>query len=58
MWYDEYCVCCNKEVEITGGYIGILSDVYCKECGYAGEDCGGDCDLPPEEREGNLILKD
>ena len=41
--YDERCECCRKDVTISGGYIGMLVDIYCNECGYESEYCERKC---------------
>ena len=42
---DYYCDCdcCGKECHIRGAYLGTFEEVYCEECGFAGEYCKTDC---------------
>ena len=36
--YSTECRGCKVEVEIiVEGYIGIIKDVWCEDCGYGGE---------------------
>jgi len=42
--YDEQCECCNKEVTISGAYIGSFSGVFCEDCGYESEYCNSECE--------------
>lgn len=48
--YYHNCECCEKEVHIRGAYIGTFDDVWCEECGYAGDNCNTDC----QKEEGEL----
>lgn len=49
--YEDECTCCGEEVIIRGAYIGHYSDVYCTDCGFEAEFCGGTVPCTFEEDE-------
>lgn len=37
MYYNMECEGCEVCVIITGGYLGVLKDAWCEDCGWEGE---------------------
>ena len=40
MDYYMECEGCEKEVTITGAYLGTISEAWCECCGWEGENLG------------------
>ena len=40
MEYYMECEGCEKEVTITGAYLGTISEAWCECCGWEGEKLG------------------
>ena len=50
-YYNLECECCGGEFILSGGYIGLMTDLYCEKCGFEGEYCGMECDGDCEGRD-------
>lgn len=58
---EYYCVCegCGEEVTIeVNGYIGVIDDYWCEDCGYDGENMDDDTWITLAEADDMLLLDD
>lgn len=46
--YGIFCECCNVYYEFeVEGYMGVIEEYYCENCGFACEHCEGGCKRVP-----------
>lgn len=58
---EYYCVCegCGEEEAImVNGFIGVIDDYWCEDCGYDGENMDDDTWITLGEAEDMLLLDD
>ena len=58
---EYYCVCegCGEEATIyINGFIGVIDDYWCEDCGYDGENMDGNEWITFGEAEDLLLLDD